>query len=65
MLQTGDEFILTRDYVITELFVQADPVGSAAPDDVTRHVTLGQTPHVRVALVEYILKALLANKPKT
>ena len=65
MLQTGDEFILTRDYVITELFVQTDPVGSAAPNDVTRHVTLGQTPHVRVALVEYILKALLANKPKT
>lgn len=65
MLQTPDEVIFTSDDVITELFVQADPVGSAAPDDVTRHVTLGQTPHVRVALVEYILKALLANKPKT
>ena len=62
MLQTGDEFILTRDYVITELFVQADPVGSAAPDDVTRHVTLGQTPHVRVALVEHVLHALVSDE---
>ena len=65
MLQTPDEVIFTSDDVITELFVQADPVRSATPYDVTRHVTLGQTPHVRVALVEYILKALLANKPKT
>ena len=62
MLQAPDEVIFTSDDVITELFVQADPVGSAAPDDVTRHVTLGQTPHVRVALVEYVLHTLVSDK---
>ena len=62
MLQAPDEVIFTSDDVITELFVQADPVRSATPYDVTRHVTLGQTPHVRVALVEYVLHTLVSDK---
>ena len=39
MLESAHQLVLTSDDVITERFVQADPVTAATPDDVIRHVT--------------------------